>query len=103
MPHPQPRLRLLPTPTAFDYVEEALAEQHRVNGQLAGELRGIREELHAMNGKLGELDGLKKRWDRVFQAILIAAALAAVGAVAKSWARGEEARAQPPMIERQTR
>lgn len=104
MPRPMPRLRVLPTGDAFDYVEASLAEQHRVNGQLAGELRGIRYELQVMNGKLGELDGMKKRWDKVFQAILIAAALATCATVAKSWVRSEEARSpQPQTIERPTR
>lgn len=103
MPHPMPRLRSLPPGGAFDYVEASLGEQLRVNGLLAGDLRGIRDELHTMNAKLGELDGMKKRWDKLFQALLIAAALAACATVARSWVRSEEARSQPPAIERPTR
>lgn len=107
MPHPVPHLRLLPAPAALDYVEASLAEQHRVNNHLLGELHGIRTELQAMNAKLGELEGSKKRWDgrweKLFMALFIAGALVACATVARSWARSEEARNQPAAVERPTR
>lgn len=107
MPRPAPHLRLLPAPAAFDYVEASLAEQHRVNEEIAVALGGIRIELQTMNAKLVDLEGSKKRWDgrweKLFMALFIAGALAACATVARSWARSEEARQLPPPIERQTR
>lgn len=107
VPHPAPHLRLLPAPAAFDYVEASLAEAHRVNEQIATALGGIRTELQTMNAKLVELEGSKKRWDgrweKLFMALFIAGALVACATVARSWARSEEARNQPPAAERPTR
>lgn len=107
MPHPIPRLRSLPPPAALDYIEESLGEQHRANGAIAQGLQGIRDELRTMNGKLEGLEGIRRKWDKVMQALMIAAAIAVSATVIKSWARSEEARAQasppPQTIERQTR
>jgi hypothetical protein len=102
--HPMPLLRSMPQGAAFDYVGQSLAEQHRVNGEIAVALQGIRSELQTMNGKLGELEKMKSRWGQIVQALMIAAAIAVSATVIKSWARGEESRsAPPPVIERPTR
>lgn len=100
MPHPTPRLRSLPPPVALDYIEEHLGEQYRVNSEILRGLQGIRDELKTMSGKLEGLEKLRKRWDTVVQALMIAAAIGACATVIKSWARTQDARNPPAQTER---